>query len=158
MVVSRWKSQAPLRSTGAIEGVAPAGARLSAARQTKIAPNGRGQQPGSSVCKAWLLGQNGRVVAVWAEMRPSIGSRARVEADPDPLRRYDIALGIATGQSKADAVARMIEGPLGADCPATALQMHRQATVVLDEEAASNLRLRDYYETVHPAGAEARLP
>jgi glucosamine-6-phosphate deaminase len=36
--------------------------------------------------------------------------------------------------------------------------MHRQATVVLDEEAASNLRLRDYYETVHPAGAEARLP
>jgi glucosamine-6-phosphate deaminase len=35
--------------------------------------------------------------------------------------------------------------------------MHQQTTVVLDEEAASHLQLRDYYETVHPAGAEPRL-
>jgi glucosamine-6-phosphate deaminase len=51
----------------------------------------------------------------------------------------------------------MVEGPLGADCPATALQLHRTATVVLDGAAASRLTLREYYETVHPGGEEATL-
>jgi glucosamine-6-phosphate deaminase len=62
---------------------------------------------------------------------------------------------LATGASKAEAVARMVEGPLGADCPATALQMHPAATVVLDSASAGALKLREYYETVHPGGAEA---
>lgn len=54
----------------------------------------------------------------------------------------------ATGSAKAHAVARMIEGPLGAVCPATALQLHPAATVVIDEEAAAELELADYYRFV----------
>ncbi|MHA7263528.1 glucosamine-6-phosphate deaminase [Arthrobacter sp. TMN-37] len=52
---------------------------------------------------------------------------------------------VATGTAKAAAVAQMIEGPLGAFCPATALQLHAHATVILDEEAASELRTAAYY-------------
>ena len=48
----------------------------------------------------------------------------------------------------------MIEGPLSAACPASALQMHRKATIVLDQAAASRLKLRDYYEEVHPGGRD----
>lgn len=67
------------------------------------------------------------------------------------LRAGEVLL-LAYGAGKADAVAAMIEGPLAAACPASALQLHRRVTVVLDEAAASKLALRDYYEAVHPAG------
>ena len=53
--------------------------------------------------------------------------------------------------------AAMIEGPVSARCPASALQMHPRATVVLDPEAAARLELRQYYETVHPQGREVPL-
>jgi glucosamine-6-phosphate deaminase len=59
---------------------------------------------------------------------------------------------LATGTSKADAVAKMIEGPLSAACPASALQLHARATIILDQGAASTLALTDYYENVHPRG------
>ena len=59
---------------------------------------------------------------------------------------------LATGASKAPAVAAMVEGPLSAACPASALQLHRKATVVLDQAAAAELRLTDYYHHVHPGG------
>lgn len=65
------------------------------------------------------------------------------------LRAEEIVL-MATGLAKAQAVAAMVEGPLSAACPASALQMHRRATVVLDAAAAEGLRLRDYFEDVHP--------
>ncbi len=52
---------------------------------------------------------------------------------------------IATGKAKAEAVKVMIEGPLSAMCPASALQLHETATIVLDEEAASMLALKEYY-------------
>ena len=52
---------------------------------------------------------------------------------------------IATGAGKADAVASAVEGPLSAFCPATILQLHPRATVVVDEDAAAQLRLADYY-------------
>ena len=52
---------------------------------------------------------------------------------------------IATGAGKADAVATAVEGPLSAFCPATILQLHPRATVVVDEDAAAQLRLADYY-------------
>lgn len=63
---------------------------------------------------------------------------------------------VAQGESKADAVAAMIEGPVASLCPASALQMHRRATVVIDRAAASKLRLTEYYEFVQahrPGGA-----
>lgn len=65
---------------------------------------------------------------------------------------------VAQGASKAQAVAAMIEGPLASVCPASALQLHPDAAVVLDREAASRLRLTDYYEHVQrnmPGGAYA---
>jgi glucosamine-6-phosphate deaminase len=124
------------------------------------------------------IGRNGHLA--FNEPTSSLASRTRIKTlteatrtanaaafAPDPVPRQAITMGIATilsaraclllatGASKAAAVTRMVEGPLGADCPATALQMHPAATVVLDGEAASRLELREYYETVHPGGAEA---
>lgn len=56
---------------------------------------------------------------------------------------------VATGAGKAEAVAAAVEGPLGAVCPASVLQLHPHVTVVLDESAASGLRLVDYYRDAH---------
>ena len=53
---------------------------------------------------------------------------------------------LATGAAKAQAVAAMVEGPLTAMCPASILQMHEHATILLDEQAASSLKNRDYYD------------
>lgn len=55
---------------------------------------------------------------------------------------------VAQGEGKADAIAAMIEGPLASVCPASALQLHPDATVIIDREAASGLQLHDYYEHV----------
>ncbi|WP_285039921.1 glucosamine-6-phosphate deaminase [Plantibacter sp. lyk4-40-MEA-4] len=52
---------------------------------------------------------------------------------------------VAQGAGKADAVAAAVEGPLSAFVPGSALQLHEHATVVIDEAAASGLRLSDYY-------------
>ncbi|MFB7172703.1 glucosamine-6-phosphate deaminase [Streptomyces sp. NPDC056254] len=52
---------------------------------------------------------------------------------------------LATGEGKAEAVAQTVEGPLSALVPASALQLHRHATVVVDEAAASKLKLADYF-------------
>lgn len=46
---------------------------------------------------------------------------------------------IATGLNKADAVVRMIEGPVTQECSSSALQNHPNAIVLLDEDAASKL-------------------
>ena len=60
-------------------------------------------------------------------------------------------LVLATGATKAAAVAAALEGPLAASCPASAIQLHPRATVLLDPEAAADLRLTDYYELVDQA-------
>jgi glucosamine-6-phosphate deaminase len=52
---------------------------------------------------------------------------------------------LATGEGKADAVAATVEGPVAAVCPASALQLHPHATVIVDEAAASKLKLADYF-------------
>lgn len=126
------------------------------------------------------IGTNGHLA--FNEPTSSLASRTRVKTLTEATRRANAArfpeggtprlaitmgLGtildagtvvlLATGASKAGAVARTIEGPLGAHCPATVLQQHPRATVILDEEAAGDLRLRDYYETVHPGGGRSLL-
>jgi glucosamine-6-phosphate deaminase len=58
-------------------------------------------------------------------------------------------LVIATGAPKAAAAARMIEGPVTALVPASALQLHPRVTVLLDEDAAAELALAAYYRDVH---------
>ena len=50
-----------------------------------------------------------------------------------------------SASAKAAAVALAVEGPVTAMVPASALQLHPHATVVVDEPAASGLRLAGYY-------------
>jgi glucosamine-6-phosphate deaminase len=52
---------------------------------------------------------------------------------------------VATGAQKAQAVRDFVEGPVSAICPASVLQFHPHATVLLDEAAASALKLADFY-------------
>lgn len=52
---------------------------------------------------------------------------------------------LATGAQKAQAVRDFAEGPVAAICPASVLQLHPHVSVLLDEAAASSLRLADYY-------------
>lgn len=57
--------------------------------------------------------------------------------------RHAVLLGF--GENKAQAVAECVEGPIASRWPASILQMHRHATVVVDEGAASQLRFTSYY-------------
>ena len=52
---------------------------------------------------------------------------------------------IGLGKHKSKAVAEVIEGPLSAFCPGSALQNHENVTVILDKLAAADLKLYDYY-------------
>lgn len=56
---------------------------------------------------------------------------------------------IASGAGKAEAIAAAVEGPLSASCPASVLQLHPHATVLLDDAAAARLRRADYYREVY---------
>ena len=78
----------------------------------------------------------------------------------EEVPRHVVTMGIATimesrhclllanGAKKADAIRKMIEGPISASCPASILQMHSRVTVVLDEEAAYLLTFKDHYKWV----------
>ncbi len=78
----------------------------------------------------------------------------------DALPRHAITMGIGTildarrllllafGPAKLRATVDMIEGPLAARCPASALQLHPRATVVLDEPAAAGLQYADHYRWI----------
>jgi glucosamine-6-phosphate deaminase len=56
---------------------------------------------------------------------------------------------LAFGKKKARAIAEAVEGPITSVNPASALQLHPKTTVFLDEEAASELKLTDYYRWVY---------
>lgn len=56
-----------------------------------------------------------------------------------------VAVMVATGKGKADAVAAMIEGPVAINMPASILQFHPEAWIFLDEEAASGLRTQEHF-------------
>jgi glucosamine-6-phosphate deaminase len=127
------------------------------------------------------LGANGHIG--FNEPTSSLGSRTRIKTlaaktradnaryfdNADDVPRYAITMGIATilqarqivllatGKSKAQAARDMIEGPVAAICPASALQLHPKATIILDDDAASDLRLRSYYAQVHPEGRDISL-
>lgn len=61
--------------------------------------------------------------------------------------RHAIMLGF--GEAKAQAVAECVEGAVSARWPASVLQQHPHATVVIDEEAASQLRFTSYYQDTY---------
>ena len=66
---------------------------------------------------------------------------------------------LATGAEKAELIAKAVEGPVTSMISATALQLHPQCTVVVDNLAASQLEGSDYYRWVfanEPEWAEFR--
>ena len=139
------------------------------------------QAAGSIDLQLLGIGTNGHIG--FNEPTSSFGSRTRIKtltkatrsanqryfSDGEEPPRYAITVGIqtilesrdivllATGASKASAVATMIEGALSASCPATALQLHPSTTIILDQDAASQLKLREYYFQVHPNGQETPI-
>ncbi|NNU28010.1 glucosamine-6-phosphate deaminase [Isoptericola sediminis] len=56
---------------------------------------------------------------------------------------------LATGRHKAEAVHQLVEGPVSALWPATVMQFHPHATVLVDEAAASRLQLASYYRQTY---------
>lgn len=106
------------------------------------------------------LGRNGHLA--FNEPGSSLASRTRIEllmreTRTDGRPRLAITMGIATllesracllvalGPEKARAAAAMVEGPIAAQLPASALQLHADAAVALDEEAAARLGHAQYY-------------
>lgn len=81
--------------------------------------------------------------------------------DNEEIPRHVITMGVGTimesktclllafGKQKAEAVKLMVEGPISSDAPATILQMHQKAIIIIDEEAASSLKRADYYKWVY---------
>ena len=56
---------------------------------------------------------------------------------------------MAFGRKKAKAIALTVEGPLTAMVPGTVLQLHPRAILILDKDAASELKMADYYTWVY---------
>lgn len=60
------------------------------------------------------------------------------------LRARHLVL-LAFGEAKAAAVVGAVEGAVTSSLPGSAIQLHRQVTVIVDEAAASGLAHADYY-------------
>jgi len=99
--------------------------------------------------------------------KSTIDDNARFFETPSDVPIYAITMGvgtileartlllIASGKNKAQAVAAMIEGPVTSMTTASALQLHPSAIVFLDESAASDLKMRDYYDWVRKKKPDA---
>ncbi len=80
--------------------------------------------------------------------------------DPDavPTRAMTMGVGtilearelilLATGPGKAEIIAAAVEGPLTASVSASAIQLHPNCKVIVDEDAAACLKGREYYDFV----------
>jgi glucosamine-6-phosphate deaminase len=119
------------------------------------------------------LGTDGHIG--FNEPSSSLSSRTRIKTLTDQTRKdnaiffgaeenvpyHAITMGIGTilearicllmafGKKKARAVSLAVEGPVTSMVPASALQLHPRTVVLLDKEAASELRLTDYYQWVY---------
>jgi len=79
-------------------------------------------------------------------------------ADNVPRRAITMGVGtilecrhcilLATGDSKANVVAKAVEGPITSMISATALQLHPRCTVVVDEDAAGKFQASEYYRWI----------
>ena len=93
----------------------------------------------------------------------TIRDNARFFTNPEEVPRLAVTMGVgtilesrrclilATGQAKAEAIRATIEGPVTAQVTASALQLHRDVTAIVDEQAAVRLARRDYYREVEQA-------
>jgi glucosamine-6-phosphate deaminase len=80
--------------------------------------------------------------------------------DPDKVPKRAMTMGVgtildsrellllATGGAKASILARAVEGPITAMISASAMQLHPNCKVIVDEEAARELKERDYYDWI----------
>jgi glucosamine-6-phosphate deaminase len=85
---------------------------------------------------------------------------ARFFEHPDDVPRHVLTQGLGTilrarhlvvvaaGAGKAASAAAAVEGPLSASCPASVLQLHPHATVLVDPDAAASLQRLGYYREV----------
>ncbi len=117
-------------------------------------------EPGSS------LSSRTRIKALAARTRQD---NAKYFGSVDEVPRMAITMGVgtildadhvlllATGSSKAAAVRAFIEGPITAQVPASALQMHPHVTVLLDPAAAEWLVRKDYYQHVEAIQRELEV-
>ncbi len=64
-------------------------------------------------------------------------------------------LMVANGKKKAKTIAAALEGPVSSMCTASALQLHPDSIVFLDEDAAAELKMRDYYKWIQKNKAKA---
>jgi glucosamine-6-phosphate deaminase len=55
---------------------------------------------------------------------------------------------LATGAAKALILAKAVEGPITAMISASAIQLHRNCKVIIDEDAARELKEREYYDWI----------
>ena len=55
---------------------------------------------------------------------------------------------LATGEEKAAIIAKAVEGPITSMISATALHLHPECTIILDEAAGSQLKESDYYHWI----------
>ena len=116
-----------------------------------------------------LLGIGGNGHIAFNEPVSSLGSRTRVKTltkktiednarffeNIEDVPRFAVTMGIGTimearkvillgnKANKADAIAATVEGPITAMVPATVVQLHRDATIIVEKEAASKLS-REY--------------
>lgn len=112
------------------------------------------------------IGANGHIA--FNEPGSSLGSRTRIKTltgttreanarffkNPNEVPKHAITMGVGTimdakhvlllanGAAKAEAIAATCEGPITAMWPATIVQMHRQATVLIDQAAAAKLKMK----------------
>jgi glucosamine-6-phosphate deaminase len=95
--------------------------------------------------------------------KQTIDDNARFFGRREDVPIYAITMGVGTilearklvllasGKTKARAIAQAVEGPVTSMVTASAIQLHRDATVIVDSEAASELELKDYYEFIYAA-------
>ena len=109
------------------------------------------------------------------EPSSSLASRTRIKTLTDQTRKdnavsfggeenvpfHCITMGVGTimdsrtclllafGKKKARAIATTCEGPITAMVPGSVLQMHPRAIIIIDRDAASELKKVDYYEWVY---------
>ena len=80
--------------------------------------------------------------------------------DPDKVPKRAVTMGagtildarelllVATGGAKASILAKAVEGPITAMISASAIQLHPNCKVIVDEDAARELREREYYDWI----------
>lgn len=112
------------------------------------------------------IGFNEPLSAMFSRTRPkaltpqTVAQNAPLFDDPAKMPRRAITMGVgtilearrcillATGDSKAEVIAKAVEGPVTSMISATAMQLHARCTVIVDEPAAAQLGQREYYRWI----------